>query len=82
MVTRFLLCAVLLVAGSASADVTQDLVALEQRGVLQNVVYGASATDLTTVLAAAIIFALIGVAACWARIRSALRLDPRAVFNE
>jgi uncharacterized protein (TIGR02246 family) len=28
---RFLLCAVLLVAGSASADVTQDLVALEQR---------------------------------------------------
>jgi ABC-type antimicrobial peptide transport system permease subunit len=52
------------------------------RGVLQNVVYGASATDLTTVLAAAIIFALIGVAACWVPIRSALRLDPRAVLNE
>jgi ABC-type antimicrobial peptide transport system permease subunit len=52
------------------------------RGVLESIVYGASATDLTTILAAATIFALVGVAACWAPVRSALRLDARAVLAE
>jgi predicted permease len=52
------------------------------RQVLQSIVFGASATDLTTLFAAATILALVGVAACWAPVRGALRLDPRAVLNE
>lgn len=50
--------------------------------VLRNILFGASATDVATTFAAATILALVGVAACWAPVRSALRLDPRAVLNE
>jgi ABC-type antimicrobial peptide transport system permease subunit len=81
--TRILRLLVARVAVLVAAGVLAGLMLIvAARGVLQNVVYGASATDLTTVLAAAIIFALIGVGACWAPIRAALRLDPRAVLNE
>jgi predicted permease len=52
------------------------------RQVLQSVVYGTAATDLTAIVAAATILALVGAAACWAPVRSALRVDPRAVLNE
>jgi predicted permease len=52
------------------------------RQVLQSIVFGASAADVTTAFAAAAILALVGVAACWAPVRSALRVDPRAVLNE
>jgi predicted permease len=56
--------------------------AIAARQVLQSIVFGASATDVTTTFAAAMILALVGVAACWAPVRGALRLDPRAVLNE
>ena len=68
-----------LLAAGVSAGLTLVIAA---RQVLQSVVYGASATDLTTILAAAAILTLVGLAACWAPVRSALRLDPRAVLNE
>jgi predicted permease len=81
--TRILRLLMARVAGLVAAGVLAGLMlVVAARGVLRNIVYGASATDLTTILAAAIIFALIGGAACWAPIRAALRLDPRAVLNE
>jgi predicted permease len=58
------------------------VLAIAARRVLQSIVFGASATDLATTFAAAAILALVGVAACWAPVRSAIRLDPRAVLNE
>lgn len=80
---RILRLLVARVAGLVAAGVLAGLLlVIAARGVLQNIVYGASPTDLTTILAAAMIFALIGVAACWAPIRAALRLDPRAVLND
>jgi predicted permease len=80
---RILRLLVARVAGLVAAGVLAGLMlVVAARGVLQNIVYGASPTDLATILVAAIIFAVIGVAACWAPVRTALRLDPRAVLHE
>jgi predicted permease len=70
--------ATLVVAGSSAGFA----LVIAARRVLQSIVYGASATDITTILAAATILALVGVVACWAPVRSALRLDPRTVLSE
>lgn len=81
--TRILRLLMARVAGLVAAGILAGLMlVVAARGVLQNIIYGASVTDLTTILVAATIFALIGVAACWAPVRAALRLDPRAVLNE
>jgi ABC-type antimicrobial peptide transport system permease subunit len=80
---RILRLLVARVAGLVAAGVLAGLMlVVAARGVLQNIVYGASPTDLATILVAAIIFAVIGVAACWAPVRTALRLDPSAVLHE
>jgi predicted permease len=80
---RILRLLVARVAGLVAAGILAGLMlVVAARGVLQNIVYGASPTDLATILVAAIIFAVIGVAACWAPVRTALRLDPRAVLHE
>jgi hypothetical protein len=52
------------------------------RGLLQSIVFGASATELPTTIAAAATLALVGVAACWAPVHGALRVEPRAVLSE
>ena len=58
------------------------LLVVAARPALQSIVYGASATDLTTIVGAASILALVGVAACWVPVRTALRVDPRTVLSE
>jgi predicted permease len=58
------------------------LLVIAARPTLRSIVYGASATDLTTVAGAASILALVGVAACWAPVRAALKVDPRTVLSE
>jgi predicted permease len=69
--------ATLIVAGAAIGLI----LAMASAGVLGTIVYQASATDLGTMCAVALLMVLVAVSACWAPVRRALRLDPAAALR-
>lgn len=55
--------------------------ALAAHGVLGYVVYQAAVTDVTTLVAVAVMIGVVALVACWLPARRALRLDPAAALT-